>query len=93
MGRTRGLGLGLALLIATLSLVACATMGDPPPTLYKRLGGREGIAARRGDLELSDHQRAHTSYVERVFHRAGLRHRVGVRDDRRRVRAVVDRPH
>ena|SRR5438309_2149939 len=44
MGRTRGLGLGLALLIATLSLVACATMGDPPPTLYKRLGGREGIA-------------------------------------------------
>jgi hemoglobin len=42
---TRAIGLMLALLIATLSLAACATMGgDPPPTLYKRLGGREGIA-------------------------------------------------
>jgi len=40
----RGIGLGLVLLLATLNLTACATMGDPPPTLYKRLGGREGIA-------------------------------------------------
>ena len=34
----------LVLLIASLNLPACATMSDPPPTLYKRLGGREGIA-------------------------------------------------
>ena len=44
MGLTRAIGLGLAVLIAALNLAACATMGDPPPTLYKRLGGREGIA-------------------------------------------------
>ena len=50
MGRTRGLGLGLVLLIATLNLAACATTGDPPPTLYKRLGGREGIALVVGDF-------------------------------------------
>jgi hemoglobin len=32
-------------LIVSLSLAACATMSDPPPpTLYKRLGGREGIS-------------------------------------------------
>ena len=44
MGLTRAIGLGLAMLIAALNLAACATMGDPPPTLYKRLGGREGIS-------------------------------------------------
>jgi hemoglobin len=40
----RVVGLGLVLLIATLNLAACATMGEAPPSLYKRLGGREGIA-------------------------------------------------
>jgi hemoglobin len=40
----------LVLLIASLSLPACATMGDPPPTLYKRLGGREGISMVVGDF-------------------------------------------
>ena len=30
MGRTRAIGLGLAMLIAALNLAACATMGDPP---------------------------------------------------------------
>jgi len=40
----------VALLVAALQLVACATMGDPPPTLYKRLGGREGIAIVVGDF-------------------------------------------
>jgi len=40
----------VALLVAALHLVACATMGDPPPTLYKRLGGREGIAIVVGDF-------------------------------------------
>ena len=44
MGLTRAIGLGLAVLSAALNLAACATMGDPPPTLYKRLGGREGIS-------------------------------------------------
>jgi len=44
MGLTRAIGLGLAVLIGALNLAACATMGDPPPTLYKRLGGREGIS-------------------------------------------------
>ena len=39
-----GIGLGLVLLIVMLNLAACATMGDAPPTLYQRLGGREGIA-------------------------------------------------
>ena len=40
----------VALLVAVLHLAACATMGDPPPTLYKRLGGREGIALVVGDF-------------------------------------------
>jgi len=31
----------LAVLVVTLG--ACATMGEPEPTLYKRLGGRDGI--------------------------------------------------
>jgi len=36
----------LLLWVATLGLAACATMGDAPapPSLYRRLGGREGIA-------------------------------------------------
>ncbi len=31
-------------MLLSLDLAACATMGDRPPSLYKRLGGREGIA-------------------------------------------------
>jgi hemoglobin len=39
----RSLG-GVALLaVVTVTLGACATMGEPEPSLYKRLGGREGI--------------------------------------------------
>jgi hemoglobin len=35
----------LLLLLATFGLTACASMGDAPaPSLYRRLGGREGIA-------------------------------------------------
>ena len=37
----------LLMLLATLGLTACASMGGdatPAPSLYKRLGGREGIA-------------------------------------------------
>src|SRR2546426_3441529 len=35
----------LLLLVASLGLTACASMGgEPPPSLYRRLGGREGIA-------------------------------------------------
>ena len=44
------LGRRIVLCLAALNLVACATMGDPPPTLYKRLGGREGIALVVGDF-------------------------------------------
>ena len=44
MGFIRAIGLGLVLLVLTLNLAACATMGDQPPSLYKRLGGRDGIA-------------------------------------------------
>jgi hemoglobin len=47
--RFRGL-IGLGLLIATLNLAACATSGPPPPNLYKRLGGREGISIVVGDF-------------------------------------------
>ena len=50
MGLRRGIGLFIILVVATLNLAACATMGDPPPTLYKRLGGREGIALVVGDF-------------------------------------------
>src|SRR5262249_3808262 len=39
----------LWLLIATLNLAACAT-SEPPPNLYKRLGGREGISIVVGDF-------------------------------------------
>jgi hemoglobin len=34
----------LGLLLVVVNLAACATMGDQAPSLYKRLGGREGIA-------------------------------------------------
>jgi hemoglobin len=35
----------LLLVVATLGLTACASMSDQPtPSLYRRLGGREGIA-------------------------------------------------
>jgi hemoglobin len=40
----------MIVVVATLNLAACASMGDPPPTLYKRLGGREGIALVVGDF-------------------------------------------
>ncbi|MGH7344610.1 MAG: group I truncated hemoglobin [Candidatus Rokuibacteriota bacterium] len=53
MGLLRGLGARMVLLVAALDLAACATMGDPPPTLYKRLGGREGIALVVGDFVTS----------------------------------------
>lgn len=35
---------GLVLLWVAVNLAACATMGEQPPSLYQRLGGREGIA-------------------------------------------------
>jgi hemoglobin len=38
-----------AVLLA-LGLGACATMGEQPPSLYQRLGGREGIAGVVGDF-------------------------------------------
>jgi hemoglobin len=50
MGLVRGIGLWIVLCLAALNLVACATMADPPLTLYKRLGGREGIALVVGDF-------------------------------------------
>src|SRR5499433_2863860 len=50
MGLFRGVGFRIVLCVAALHLAACATMGDPPPTLYKRLGGREGIALVVGDF-------------------------------------------
>src|SRR5258707_2842362 len=40
----------MMVIVAALTLAACATMGDRPPTLYKRLGGREGIALVVGDF-------------------------------------------
>ena len=40
---TRALGWGMVLMMLTVTLGACATMSEPEPTLYKRLGGREGI--------------------------------------------------
>jgi len=33
----------MVLMMLTVTLGACATMSEPEPTLYKRLGGREGI--------------------------------------------------
>ncbi len=40
---TRWLQWGMVLMMLTVTLGACATMSEPEPTLYKRLGGREGI--------------------------------------------------
>jgi len=45
--RRLGVWGSLLMLLATLGLTACASMGGdatPAPSLYKRLGGREGIA-------------------------------------------------
>ena len=39
----RWLQSGMVLMMLTVTLGACATIGEPEPTLYKRLGGREGI--------------------------------------------------
>ena len=45
MTRTRMLGATLAVALMALTLGACATMqAEPEPSLYKRLGGRDGIA-------------------------------------------------
>jgi hemoglobin len=45
MKGTRMLGWTLALVFTALTIGACATMqAEPEPTLYKRLGGRDGIA-------------------------------------------------
>ncbi len=40
---TRALGWGMMLVMLVVAVGACATMSEPEPTLYKRLGGREGI--------------------------------------------------
>ena len=50
MGLGRGIGARGMLFVAVLALAACATTADPPPTLYKQLGGREGIALVVGDF-------------------------------------------
>jgi len=45
--RTHTKGWALGLLLAVAALAGCASMGEPAktaPTLYQRLGGREGIA-------------------------------------------------
>jgi hemoglobin len=45
MKGTRILGLTLATVFTVVTLGACAMMpGEPAPSLYKRLGGRDGIA-------------------------------------------------
>ncbi len=45
MTGTRMLGWTLALVFTALTVGACATMqAEPEPSLYKRLGGRDGIA-------------------------------------------------
>jgi hemoglobin len=48
----RTLGWGTLLLFVTLTLGACASTAPAPtsPSLYKRLGGREGIAVVVGDF-------------------------------------------
>ena len=43
------MGWGLAA-VFMVGLYGCATMGEPAPSLYKRLGGREGIAIVVGDF-------------------------------------------
>jgi hemoglobin len=52
MRRTRTrIGWTLLLTLVAVNLAACASMkGEPPPSLYKRLGGREGIALVVGDF-------------------------------------------
>jgi hemoglobin len=42
VGRRMGIG-GWAVVVGVMTLVACASMREPEPSLYKRLGGREGI--------------------------------------------------
>ncbi|OLA98774.1 MAG: hypothetical protein AUH09_07380, partial [Candidatus Rokubacteria bacterium 13_2_20CM_70_12] len=45
MRRTRTVGRRVALLLLlVMGLGACTTMSAEPPSLYKRLGGRDGIA-------------------------------------------------
>ena len=45
MTLTRMLGAALVVVLMALPLGACATMqAEPEPSLYKRLGGRDGIA-------------------------------------------------
>jgi hemoglobin len=49
----RVLGWGVLLLFVAVNLGACASMGDSAPaapSLYKRLGGRDGIALVVGDF-------------------------------------------
>src|SRR5947207_6982248 len=44
-------GRGVAIVAVVLGVYGCATMESAPPdTLYKRLGGREGIATVVGDF-------------------------------------------
>jgi hemoglobin len=40
----------VAVVLLTLGLGACATLGEPERSLYQRLGGREGIALVVGDF-------------------------------------------
>ena len=51
---TRWLGWGMVLMMLTVTLGACATMSEPEPTLYKRLGGREGIRGVVADPRVKD---------------------------------------
>lgn len=44
MRKKQVVGWGLLVLLVAVNLAACATMVDQPPSLYKRLGGRDGIA-------------------------------------------------
>src|SRR5262245_66250685 len=51
MTRTRTIGRTLVFMLVAVNLAACASMkGEPEPSLYKRLGGREGIALVVGDF-------------------------------------------
>jgi hemoglobin len=52
MTRTRRIGWTLLLTLLAVNLAACASMGggDASPSLYKRLGGREGISLVVGDF-------------------------------------------
>ena len=51
MTRIRTIGWTLLLTLVAVNLAACASMkGEPSPSLYKRLGGREGIALVVGDF-------------------------------------------